>query len=123
MLESWWLVAFPGGAILCVSLAGRGRCWRRGTCPALGGRLDHPDVEGLAAPKPMLFLSGRQDRHFPAAVADAAFGHLRRIWRAAGAESALHTEITDGAHVLTLAQQARAVAFLERSLAVAPIGG
>ena len=21
MLESWWLVAFPGGAILCVSLA------------------------------------------------------------------------------------------------------
>jgi hypothetical protein len=63
MLESWWLVAFPGGAILCVSLAGRGRCWRRGTCPALGGRLDHPDVEGLAAPKPMLFLSGRQDRH------------------------------------------------------------
>jgi dienelactone hydrolase len=31
--------------------------------PALGGRLDYPDVAGLAAPKPMLFLSGRQDRH------------------------------------------------------------
>ena len=34
--------------------------------PALGGRLDYPDVAGLAAPKPMLFLSGRHDRHFPA---------------------------------------------------------
>ena len=34
--------------------------------PALGGRLDYPDVAGLAAPRPMLFLSGRHDRHFPA---------------------------------------------------------
>ena len=91
--------------------------------PALGGRLDYPDVAGLAAPRPMLFLSGRHDRHFPAEVAEAAFGDLRRIWRAAGAGSALGTEITDGAHVFTLAQQARAVAFLERSLAPAAIAG
>ena len=39
--------------------------------PALGGRLDYPDVAGLAAPKPMLFLSGRHDRHFPAEIARA----------------------------------------------------
>ena len=33
--------------------------------PALGGRLDYPDVAGLAAPKPMLFLSGRQRPALP----------------------------------------------------------
>jgi dienelactone hydrolase len=89
--------------------------------PALGGRLDYPDVAGLAAPKPMLFLSGRRDRHFPAEAAERAFGDLRRIWRAAGAGAALGTEITDGAHAFTLAQQARATAFLEGALAPASI--
>ena len=39
--------------------------------PALGGRLDYPDVAGLAAPKPMLFLSGRHDQHFPVTTAAA----------------------------------------------------
>ena len=92
--------------------------------PALGGRLDYPDVAGLAAPKPMLFLSGRHDRHFP-----ADGGRKRRSGTCGGSGrrpargSALGTAITDGAHVFTLAQQARAVAFLERSLAPAAIAG
>jgi dienelactone hydrolase len=85
--------------------------------PALGGRLDYPDVAGLAAPKPMLFLSGGQDRHFPAAVVERALGDLRRIWQAAGAGLALASEITRGAHTFTLAQQTLAAAFLERTLA------
>jgi hypothetical protein len=46
--------------------------------PALGGRLDYPDVAGLAAPKPMLFLSGYNDRHYPAEVAEPPFGVDRR---------------------------------------------
>ena len=41
--------------------------------PALGGRLDYPDVAGLAAPKPMLFMSGAATGHFPPAVAEAAY--------------------------------------------------
>jgi dienelactone hydrolase len=89
--------------------------------PALGGRLDYPDVAGLAAPRPMLFLSGGRDRHFPAEAAERAFGDLRLIWRAAGAGPAVRTEISDGAHVFTLAQQARAAAFLEGALAPASI--
>jgi dienelactone hydrolase len=87
--------------------------------PALGGRLDYPDVAGLAAPKPMVFLSGRQDRHFPVAVAERALGDLRRIWQAAGAGPALSTQITDGPHVFKLAEQGLAAAFLERALAPA----
>ena len=91
--------------------------------PALGGRLDYPDVAGLAAPKPMLFLSG------------ARTGTSRRRWpkrRSAtcggsgglpALASALDTAITDGAHVFTLAQQARAVAFLERALAPGAAAG
>ena len=84
--------------------------------PSLGGRLDYPDVAGLAAPRPVQFLSGRRDPHFPAATAAAAFGDLRRIWRAAGAPRALDTGLDDAGHVFTAGQQARAFAFLERSL-------
>ena len=91
--------------------------------PALGGRLDYPDVAGLLAPKRMLFLLGGQDRHFPAAVAERALGDLRRIWQAAGAGLALATEITGGAHVFTLGQQTLAAGFLERGLAPAAIAG
>lgn len=82
--------------------------------PGLGGRLDYPDVAGLAAPKPMLFLSGRHDRHFPAAAVDTAFADLRRIWQAAGAEAALKTAFTDAGHVFPPAAQALAFDFLER---------
>jgi dienelactone hydrolase len=90
--------------------------------PKLGGRLDYPDVAGLAAPRPMQVLSGVDDPHFPPAVAERAFGDLRRIWQAAGAPHALDVAIMDGAHVLTAAQQARAFAFLERSLKTCAAG-
>ena len=87
--------------------------------PHLGGRLDYPDVAGLAAPCPMLFLSGRHDRHFPAEVAAAAFAELHRIWRASGAPSALETRLVDAGHSFTGGAQAVAFSFLERSLSVA----
>jgi dienelactone hydrolase len=83
--------------------------------PALGGRLDYPDLAGLAAPRRMQFLSGSHDRHFPIGTAEAAFGQLRRIWHAAGASAALETCITSAGHVFTTEQQASAFAFLERA--------
>jgi dienelactone hydrolase len=82
--------------------------------PHLGGRLDYPDVAGLAAPRRMQFLSGTRDPHFPAATAEAAFGDLARIWRASGAPRALDTALADSGHVFTAGQQARAFAFIER---------
>lgn len=84
--------------------------------PGLGGRLDYPDVAGLAAPKPMLFLSGTADRHVPPDAARAAFGDLNLIWTAAGAPQALETAFDDAGHVFTPAAQARAFGFLERRL-------
>ncbi|MBP7003643.1 hypothetical protein [Amaricoccus sp.] len=87
--------------------------------PGLGGQLDHPDIAGLAAPTPMLFLCGRSDPHFPAAVTEAALGDLRRIWRAAGAGAALETGLVDAGHVFTAGHGARAFDFLERRLRAA----
>ena len=87
--------------------------------PHLGGRLDYPDTAGLAAPKPMLFVSGRDDRHFPAAAAEAAFAELHRIWRASGDHSAVETRLVDAGHSFTAAAQAPALLFLERSLSLA----
>jgi dienelactone hydrolase len=84
--------------------------------PGLGARLDYPDVAGLAAPSPMLFLSGRSDRHFPAAVAEAAFGDLQRIWQAAGTHGALTTRFVDGGHGFAADAQALAFEFLVRRL-------
>jgi dienelactone hydrolase len=80
--------------------------------PALGGRLDYPDIAGLAAPRRMQFLCGTRDPHFPATAAAAAYDDLRRIWRAAGAPRALDTALTDAGHVFTAEQQALAFAFL-----------
>jgi dienelactone hydrolase len=86
--------------------------------PDLGSELDYPDVAGLAAPKPMLFTSGRFDPHFPAPVTDTAFQDLHRIWSASGFPSALETQLVDAGHVFTAGQQGQAFAFLERSLRV-----
>ncbi|TPE51701.1 dienelactone hydrolase family protein [Amaricoccus solimangrovi] len=83
--------------------------------PGLGGRLDYPDVAGLAAPRRLRLVSGAEDRHVPEAAARQAFGDLARIWAAAGAPRALETEIAPGGHVFTAEQQARAIAFLARN--------
>jgi dienelactone hydrolase len=53
--------------------------------PALGGLMDYPDVAGLSAPRPMQFLCGASDRHFPHPAVESAYRDLRRIWSAAGA--------------------------------------
>ena len=84
--------------------------------PGLGGQLDYPDVAGLAAPKPMLFLSGLSDRHFPPDIAQPAFEDLHRIWSAAGAPGALETAFHEAGHVFPSAAQTRAFAFLDRAL-------
>lgn len=83
--------------------------------PALGGRLDYPDVAGLIAPRRLRITSGALDRHFPEAAARTAFGDLARIWRAAGAGDALETEIGPEGHVFTAEQRRRACDFLARS--------
>ncbi len=59
---------------------------------------DVADVAGLIAPRPLLVESGIYDNCFPAESVVQAHEHLRRIYRAAGAEDKLHIDLFSGGH-------------------------
>jgi dienelactone hydrolase len=84
--------------------------------PPLAGKLDYPDIAGMAAPKPAFFLSGNADRHFPVDVVDASFARLAGLWAAAGAADALRTEVWQGPHVFPVEQQDVAMDWMQRVL-------
>ena len=56
------------------------------------------DVLGLAAPKPLIVVAGRDDRIFPVAGVKKAFRDLQRIFQAAGAEKHCHLVIGKAGH-------------------------
>ena len=84
--------------------------------PQIAGKLDYPHFAALAAPKPALIFSGRQDRHFPEPVTDEAFRQLRDIWGAAGACDRIETRFWPGAHSFPIEQQDYAIDWLDRHL-------
>jgi dienelactone hydrolase len=59
---------------------------------------DVADVAGLIAPRPLLIESGTYDTCFPVEPVLRAHDHLRRIYRAAGAEDRLHIDLFIGGH-------------------------
>ena len=59
---------------------------------------DVADIAGLIAPRPLLVESGIYDDCFPIEATLQAHEHLRRIYRAAGAEDRLHIDVFSGAH-------------------------
>lgn len=59
---------------------------------------DVADVAGLIAPRPLLIESGTYDSCFPVEPVLRAHEHLRRIYRAAGAEDKLHIDLFLGGH-------------------------
>jgi dienelactone hydrolase len=64
--------------------------------PGLARHLDLPDVASLAAPKPMLFLSGEHDPLFTPEGVRAAHARLRAVWESLGAGDRLRTEVVPG---------------------------
>lgn len=66
--------------------------------PHLYRYADVADIAGLIAPRPLLIESGAHDEGFPIASALRAHDHLRRIYRAAGAEDRLHVDVFPGGH-------------------------
>ncbi|PYE25816.1 dienelactone hydrolase family protein [Rhizobium sp. PP-CC-3A-592] len=84
--------------------------------PGIAGRIDYPHFAALAAPKPALFLSGRDDRHFPEAVAMDAFRQMRMIWDTTDAPEALQTRMVPAGHVFAVQQQDNAIDWLDRVL-------
>lgn len=47
---------------------------------------DMPDIVGLHAPNPLVIVGATRDRLFPGAASKLAFEHVRKIYRAFGAE-------------------------------------
>jgi dienelactone hydrolase len=56
-----------------------------GFVPGLAALADLPDILGLAAPKPVAVIVGREDRGFPTDAVQRAFDRLQEIYAAAGA--------------------------------------
>lgn len=56
------------------------------------------DVVGLAAPKPVVIVNGRQDPIFPLAEANRQFARLEAIYRAAGAPGNCLHAVGEGDH-------------------------
>ena len=59
---------------------------------------DFADVAGLIAPRPLLIESGINDTTYPVGPVVRAHEHLRRIYRAAGAEDRLYIDLFPGGH-------------------------
>jgi dienelactone hydrolase len=67
--------------------------------PGMLGRLDHVDVGGLVAPRPLLVESGTEDLIFPADGARAVVAQLRAVYQALEAEDdALQHDVFAGGH-------------------------
>jgi len=56
------------------------------------------DVAGLIAPRPIVVVTGKEDRSKPIKGVRKAFRDLKRIYRAAGAEKHCHLVVGEGGH-------------------------
>ncbi len=56
------------------------------------------DIAGLAAPKPLVIVAGREDPLFPFAATRRAFRELRKIYSAFGAADRCHLVVGPGGH-------------------------
>ncbi len=66
--------------------------------PGLLKQAEMADLAGLFAPKPVVFVAGKDDPLFPLKATRQAFRNVRRIYRACGAEKQCHLVIGHGGH-------------------------
>jgi len=86
------------------------------TIPGLRRYLDYPDIASLAAPKPMLFVSGKYDKLFPIPGVEEAFSIMHNVWDAMGASGNLETYILDQRHECTINNQKMILEFFNKHL-------
>ncbi|WP_191013387.1 dienelactone hydrolase family protein [Treponema zioleckii] len=83
--------------------------------PFIAKYLDYPDVAGLAAPKPMMFINGDSDPVNPIAGINEAYEKMHKIWKANKADDKLNTVIIkDGEHAFLPPEQAAAFDWLNK---------
>ncbi len=81
---------------------------------AMQGKLEHVDLGGLVAPRPLLVETGREDLIFPVAAATGAVERLRTHYDHLGAGDLLVHDVFDGEHEW---HGTRAFPFLDEHLA------
>ena len=88
--------------------------------PQLRAGHDYPDIAMRLFPKPMLFLSGTDDRLFPKPAVDEAFIRMREIYGTGGVfedgEPLLRAEFFEGGHHCGRSVQASVIGFFGRHL-------
>lgn len=84
--------------------------------PGLRQYMDYPHIASLACPKPMLFVSGKQDRLFPIAGVEAAYDVMHQVWKSQGADAKLSTFILDQPHECNLNNQQAILEFMKENL-------
>ena len=84
--------------------------------PGLRRWLDYPHIASIACPKPMLFISGAQDKLFPVPSVEKAYKTMHDVWRSQGADDRLETELWDIPHSCPLRAQERVLAFFRKNL-------
>ena len=86
--------------------------------PGLYNYLDFPDIASIACPKPMMFLSGKQDTLFPLPAINDAYAKMRTVWESQHAGDKLETRIYNVAHLFDKAMQDDAFDWLDRQFNV-----
>ena len=84
--------------------------------PKMREQYDFPDIARWLAPKPFLFLNGRQDHLFPEQAVQTAFDRMQEIYAQQGAAGRLQTEFFDGAHHCGLEEQQTILRYLDDQL-------
>ncbi len=83
--------------------------------PFIARYLDYPDVAGLAAPKPMIFIGGTADPVNPVSGTEEAYAKMQKIWKANKAEKKLETVLVkDGGHTFLPSEQNFAYDWLDK---------
>lgn len=86
--------------------------------PLLRQYMDYPHIASIACPKPILFISGRQDKLFPVEGVERAFGIMHDVWRSQKADDMLQTELWDMPHECNKEVQERILHFLDEHLSM-----
>lgn len=84
--------------------------------PALRQYLDYPHIASLACPMPMLVIAGKQDKLFPQAGVEKAFGVMHDVWDSQGVSLNLTTESRDMPHHCGKEVQQSVVDFFNETL-------
>jgi dienelactone hydrolase len=127
--RTWWLMALDdrpkvGVAVACLTryqdLIEQGQLKAHGIYYFVPGMLNHFDTEAvvaLAAPRPMLFMTGDQDSGSPVEGIRVIESKVRPVYRLYGNENGFENKIYPGVgHVYLPEMWSNTVAWMERTL-------